>query len=321
MVPLIDTVIGFSAIMLMLSLLVKSLTSLIKNHVDFYSRNLQHEVNRLALGVLGKSRKAAVAQVKSDQDKRFLEGINWERVGDEFLTKGHVEWLLTKLGATGGALQNLEQRLQVHAASIKYAFDARMKNVALAVGLVLCLGLNINGLTIWKTLYGDQQLRTTFATTYAQSALLSAEKTSQNANPANKPAAAKKAPGKDKKPGSSPNPALPGANTTEPAATGSPSPTDQGSETAQKEKLNEDTQTLMSELADFQKNVNFGIGRIWTENSTGKTARSPWKFFANEFFGSLMTAVLISIGAAYWHDLLRTLTSFSLKKRDEETQG
>ena len=93
-----------------------------------------------------------------------------------------MEWVLVKLGASA-ALTNLEGRLAVHVANLQYAFETRIKNLALAVGLALCLGLNINGMTIWKTLYSDQQLRTTFATTYAKSTLASAEATTGNGEP------------------------------------------------------------------------------------------------------------------------------------------
>src|SRR3981189_2738452 len=55
MLSLIETLTGFAAIMLMLSLLVKTVTSVIKNHWDYYSDNLKHEVQRLALETTGKT--------------------------------------------------------------------------------------------------------------------------------------------------------------------------------------------------------------------------------------------------------------------------
>ena len=177
MIPLLDTVIGFATVMLMLSLLVKCLTSLLKNQVDFYTQNLRHEVDRLVKGTLGFCWKQAVARLPAGADKSWLEGINWERLGEEFLTPQHMEWVLGKLGASPASLTGLEGRLAVHVANLQYAFETRMKNLALAVGLALCLGMNINGLTIWQTLYSDQQLRTTFATTFAKSTLASAEAT------------------------------------------------------------------------------------------------------------------------------------------------
>jgi hypothetical protein len=314
MIPLLDTVIGFAAVMLMLSLLVKSLTSLLKNQVDFYSQNLQHEVDRLVKGTLGFGWKQAVADLKATgEDTSWLEDINWERLGQEFLTKGHMEWLLGKLGASAADLVGLEGRLAVHVANLKYAFETRIKNLALAVGLALCLGLNINGLTIWQTLYSDQQLRTTFATTYAKSALASAEtapeKTEKTQEKAAQTANRAKGGGNSSealKADPSPLPPNPNAKTDHDGASKT------RNDAAQREKLDSDTQTIMKNLVAFQKNARFGIGRFWTEDLSSLRSGDLWKFSAFEFLGSLMTAVLISIGAAYWHDLLQTLTS--LKK-------
>ena len=87
MIPLLDTVIGFATVMLMLSLLVKCLTSLLKNQMDFYSKNLQHEVDRLIKGILGVGWKQAVARLPAGADKSWFEEINWERLGEEILTK------------------------------------------------------------------------------------------------------------------------------------------------------------------------------------------------------------------------------------------
>src|SRR5260370_13985156 len=55
MLSLIETLTGFAAIMLMLNLLVKTLTSLIKNHGDYYSDNLKHELQPLALETTDKT--------------------------------------------------------------------------------------------------------------------------------------------------------------------------------------------------------------------------------------------------------------------------
>jgi hypothetical protein len=287
MLPLLDTVIGFVAIMLVLSMLVKSLTSLIKNHVDFYSRNLKHEVDRLALAVLGKTWDQAVKDLETDpktrQEAAWFRGINWERLGDEFLTKDHMEWILKRLGAPAEALDHLEERLQVQVAKLSYAFSTRMKNLAVVIGLALCLGLDINSFAIWRALYADQQLRTTFATTYAQTALQGAGKTGS------------------------------------PEQKGTVASTGSDEERA---KLNTETRDFMNKLASFQKDVAFGAGRIWSwkawEQEKEKAAQEKvafgrlrkLEFAAVEFLGSLMTGVMISIGAAYWHDLLRELTSF-----------
>jgi hypothetical protein len=325
MLTLVDTITGFVAIMLVLSMMVKSLTSLIKNHVDLYSRNLKHEVDRLALAVVGKTWNQAVADLETNpataREAAWFKGLNWERLGDEFLTKEQMEWALTKLGAQPGSLDHLENRLQVHLAKLSYAFGTRMKNLALVIGLALCLGLDINSFAIWQSLYADQQLRTTFATTYAKTALQSAENNSKpktgsadTATPAQNPVKAQT----DET----------GMNQTSTAQQGevaTSSSTPQGgssSSTEEQVKLEKDTRDFMSKLAAFEKDVSFGVGRVWSakawEDERDKLAKGGAKFGrlrklefgGTELAGSLLTGVLISIGAAYWHDLLRTITSF-----------
>lgn len=56
-------------------------------------------------------------------------------------------------------LHYIQARLEVHWANVCYAFETRTKNISLAVGIALCLVLNINALTIWKTLYNDRTIR------------------------------------------------------------------------------------------------------------------------------------------------------------------
>src|SRR5262249_38626838 len=51
-----------------------------------------------------------------------------------------------------------------------------------AVGLALCLTLDVNALTIWKTLYTHAQLRTTFASDVATRALLQSDGSSTSQN-------------------------------------------------------------------------------------------------------------------------------------------
>ena len=211
-------------------------------------------------------------------------------------------------------MANLEGQLAVHVANLQYAFTTRMKNLALAVGLALCLFLNINGLTIWKTLYSDQQLRTTFATTYAKSTLASAEATTGTVNPpANAAPAADPAQGSGNSSAAlqtdpSPSPSAQNANADPESAHPEKS---NGDRAAQREKLDADTQAFMKQLVDFQKDVNFGIGQIWSADPAKLPGGAAWKFFALQFLGSLMTAILISIGAAYWHDLLQVLSSLN----------
>lgn len=171
MFPLIETVIGFSAIMLVLSFLVKSLTSVIKNHFDFYSRNLKHEVYSLLEGTLEIPRKRLQETIENDRAlKTTLPWLlhDWMRLGKEYLTKENITWVLKrldpqKLKVTDEVIKDLEGRLKVHIANIRYMFEKRLKNIALAVGLALCLALNINAVTMWDRLYHDQDVRAKFA--------------------------------------------------------------------------------------------------------------------------------------------------------------
>src|SRR5229473_5853692 len=164
MLSLIETLTGFAAIMLMLSLLVKTLTSVIKNQWDYYSDNLRHEVQRLAFEVTGKAWNTLLQNAPE-----WAKNISWERLGDEFLTPAYMSWFLKQLDQNARVF-DLESRLKIHVANVKYTFEMRMKNLALAVGLALCLLGNINAFTIWKSLYTDQQLRATFSTSYADQA-------------------------------------------------------------------------------------------------------------------------------------------------------
>ena len=117
MFPLIETMIAFSVIMLVLSLLVKTLTSVVKNHVDYYSQNFEAEVERLISGTLKKEIKERETKVP------WLKEIQWGRLREEYLTKDNMEWMLEKLGADENALKNLEARLEVHKANIRFVFE------------------------------------------------------------------------------------------------------------------------------------------------------------------------------------------------------
>src|SRR5690348_2479930 len=163
---LIETITGFAAIMLMLSLLVKTLTSVIKNQWDYYSDNLRHEVQRLALETTGKTWDMLLTSASTPE---WVKNIQWERLGDEFLTPAYMSWFLKQLDQNARVF-DLESRLKIHIANVKYAFEMRMKNLALALGLGLCLLANINAFTIWKALYTDEQLRATFSGAYADKA-------------------------------------------------------------------------------------------------------------------------------------------------------
>jgi hypothetical protein len=278
MFPLIETIIGFSAIMLALSFLVKSLTSVVKNHFDFYSRNLKHEVFSLLEGTIEISRKQLQEKLETDPALRtkfpWLAN-DWKRLGEEYLTKENITWVLRKLDpqkVTDEVIKDLEGRLAVHVANVKYMFEKRLKNVTLAVGLALCLGLNINAFTIWDKLYNDQDVRAKFSSVeYVDSVMKSEKQLTKD---------------------------IKGLT-----------------EGKEKEELTKQRESLAKQIRHFQGQVSFGIGKIWTE--TPKDGEEA-KFLFLEFLGSLLTGILVSIGAPYWHDLLRALTM--LRKGKPETK-
>jgi hypothetical protein len=271
MFSLLETISGFAAIMLMLSLLVKTLTSVIKNQWDYYSDNLKHEVERLVLATTGKTWDSLVTT--NGQAPGWIRTIQWERLGDEFLTPAYMSWFLKQLDQNARVF-DLESRLKVHVANVKYTFEMRMKNLAVAVGLALCLLCNINALTIWRSLYSDEQLRATFSGQYAQKATELA-------------AASAKAE----------KPQQPGASANSSATSSAPT----------KMQLDAQAEDFRTGMRGFLTDVSFGVGKIWrpSMNETGR----PFSFFMYEFFGSLLTGILVSIGAPYWHDLLQALSS------------
>ncbi len=276
MFQLLETMIAFSVIMLMLSFLVKSLTSVVKNYVDYYSRTLKGEVERLIFGYLEKGDWDTWSQ-----QFQVLKNINWRRLSEEYLNSKNMEWILLRLGVKKDELDYLDARLEVHRANLRYAFQTRTKNISLAVGLALCLFLNINSLTIWKSLYNSEQLRGQYTTDQAvEQAQALGEKIGAVA----------------------PAPAQPDAKPLSAAEA--------------KRSLDDFT----SQLKRFQEKVPFGIGQIWRlKQPTSQTSGSPgaldlgtWFY---EFFGSLLTGILVSIGAPYWHDLLRALTAIRSPKK------
>ena len=260
MLSLIETLTGFAAIMLMLSLLVKTLTSVIKNQWDYYSDNLKHEVERLTLETTGKTWEALI---RNPAAPMWVKNIHWERLGDEFLTPAYMSWFLKQLDSNARVF-DLESRLTIHVANVKYTFQMRMKNLALAVGLAVCLLCNINAFTIWRTLYTDQQLRATFSGPYADAATRLAEEQAKTSAP----------------------------NGDQKDAT---------------------IKSFKDSLEGFLTDVKFGVGQIWMTRPTGDSKnanqRTQSQIFVYEFFGSLLTGILVSIGAPYWHDILQALSS------------
>jgi hypothetical protein len=354
MLSLIETITGFAAIMLMLSLLVKTLTSVFKNYLDYYSDNLQHEVKRLVLVTTGKTWDSILNSNETPEHvKNIVMDLHWERLGNEFLNPEYLTWFLQQLDKNA-LVSDLGTRLRIHIANVNYTFQMRMKNLALAAGLGLCLVCDINAFTIWKSLYTDQQLRATFADKYADKATTLAE------------AQAKTAPQAD---------AATPADPTIPADAGKPG--EQPNPKPTKDQLDAQLKDFRQNMQGFLTDVSFGVGRIWREkclmlkeedrracqekmrleahgvrnsdrmaevakiqdpiarererqkaiiawnaeekaNSEAaalkmaqvkKETQSAPEIMIYEFFGSLLTGILVSIGAPYWHDLLQALSS------------
>ena len=273
---LIETIIGFSVIMLLLSFLVKSLTSVVKNHINYYAKNMKSEVEHF----LRETLEGTLDQIETIKGKdksggkEVLAKIPWRRLGEDYLSLENMKELLKKITGRDD-YENLEARLKRHQANLKYAFNVQMKNLSLVCGLGLCLFLNINALTIWKTLYTDTQVRAKFSSQKYVTAVL--DKSSETET------ATEKVEGAGQK-----------AETT-----------------PEKTELDEEREAWKKELKNFQTDVNFGIGEVWEKESQDKS----FKFFLFQFLGSLLTGILVSIGAPYWHDLLRTLNSISVGKR------
>ena len=325
---LIETIVGFSVIMLLLSFLVKSLTSVVKNHINYFAGNLKTEVEHFLRETLKESFDK-IEDIKKTKAPDVLANVPWRRLGEDYLTLDNMKELLKKITGTDD-YENLEARLKRHQSNLKFVFNVRMKNLSLVCGLGLCLFLNINALTIWKTLYTDTQVRAKFtsqkyvaavldksrkiepATEQATEAEQPAGTTPEEATGAEQPAGTtpEKAKGAEQPAGTTPEKAK-GAEQKVGATAKKPEGTEQKAETTtEKTELAKEREAWKKELKNFQTDVNFGIGAVWEKERKDKPIN-----FLFEFLGSLLTGILVSIGAPYWHDILRTLNSMSVSKR------
>jgi hypothetical protein len=70
---------------------------------------------------------------------------------------------------------------------------------------------------------------------------------------------------------------------------------------------------FQTSIRSFLADVSFGVGRIWRANPLGGNSNQaeqvPFQVFIYEFSGSLLTGILVSIGAPYWHDILQALSA------------
>jgi len=280
MFVLLEIVIGFAAIMLMLSLLVKSLTSLIKNHFDYYAPIVELELKRLE-------------SFWASSGKKFTKSINPKTIGSDFFDQKNVLALLSvedgetdkKKDSEASKKKEFPVLIEESRKNIDALFSKRSKNLALVVGLALCLGANINALSIWDRLYRDGDLRSKLN---AQPFLENLEAEYKKRFPeettnggAGQPSgsAAQQNPGAEAGQGAAQPPSVPAPQ--------------------------EELQAFMRDFGLATADIGFGVGALWR----AKTENLNLVMLLYEFFGSLLTGVLISIGAPYWHDALRTLVS------------
>jgi len=76
---------------------------------------------------------------------------------------------------------------------------------------------------------------------------------------------------------------------------------------ADKSQLDAQIKSFQTSMRGFLTDVSFGVGNIW--HPSKEDTRAPFELFMYEFFGSLLTGILVSIGAPYWHDLLMALSA------------
>ncbi len=279
MFPLIETAMGFAAIMLVLSFLVKSLTSLISDTFDFYCDNFQYEASRLIRNITGRTWQSWTTDPAVVAAHPWVADVKWERLGDEFFSEDNITWVARQL-VPGAILNDVKGLIKVHQGKVKFAFQQRLKNLSIAVGLGLCLLFDVNGLTIWQVLYQNDQLRTTFASDYATQALTLG-------SPA--PAGGAKSTQADTAP------------TVESRL---PSSTDVEKT---EQNLSDARSAFSAKLRDFVRDVNFGVGKAWRSDAGERP--SGVRGWLIEFVGAFLTGILVSVGAPYWHDLLEGLSS------------
>lgn len=271
MIPLLEATIGFVSIMLVLSFLVKSLCSLVKNYVDYYTVNFERETKKFLMETTG----SLWAELECAHPP--LRAIAWDHVGEEFLEPKHVQYVLQQITGVEQPIEQLQARLAVSKARIRYAFEMRMKNLAVALGLGLCLFLNVNALTIWRTLYSDGQVRALFADDYSKKALAMVS----------------------------------GVTSATVESTG-----EGAVASVTTAELVSQARTVRANVELFLSDVHFGVGRVWDE-ATWANKETRWWTLCYEIVGSLLTGILVSIGAPYWHDLLRALVSLRRPKQGD----
>jgi hypothetical protein len=309
MFPLIETAIGFVAVMLMLTLLVKSVTELIKAHFDFYCDNLAYEADQFFRAALGRSLASLQRDPRVRQKLPWLSAENLSRIGDEFFNEENARAALGALESVTGTqvdpviAAHLKGVLAAHVSRVTYTFNQRMKNLAFAVGVGLCLLLDVNAITIWRTLYTHDQLRTTFSSPEMTSRLLGTDAAGRRTAASTAPNAAASGTANTTPGAGTTTATTPGSATANPTPPAAAAATDASPVADEEAQLAEARRNFRDEVTRFTSEVNFGVARVWRGEPPLLT---PWAWMM-EFLGALVTGLLVSVGAPYWHDILENL--------------
>lgn len=267
MLALIDTVIGFAALMLVLSMLIKAATSMIKNLGSYAEEALKHE-----MGLLLESPK--VTEILGSKLDLNLTQVNFGGLGKRYLTLENLEGLAGKdlAGKVKDKAAEMKSVVDAHRRKLDLLLEKRNKNLSLVVGVIICLALNINAFAVWQGLYSNQQLRMRFSSPEYVDQVLT-----KSADLKKEIAKLDKAESQDDK---------------------------------EKRAAYIKTRGIIEKQLDtVAADVDFGLGAVWRGEA------ESWRGLLFQFFGSLLTGILASIGAPYLHDMLRTISA--LRRRSE----
>lgn len=266
MFTLLETAIAFLAILITLSLLVKSLTSVVKSYMDYYSRHMEEELVNFLLSL------SFVKDYKNVLENYFGDRLKGGKLDNLPVRESLPEELLDEdtvmalLGLDPEAVENdvktkvkeARAKLKIFKANVRFRFANKMKQWSMLLGLGLCLIANINAFTIWQTLYSDANLRARYASQdYVDDIMQQLDKVEKTL-----------------------------ADETVP----------------NRATLEKRQQNLESMVLETSRDLSFGMGRIYKNKDL-----TAW-IVLYELLGALLTGLLISIGAPYLHDLLRSLT-------------
>ena len=272
---LFQTVSIFLGLIVLLSILVQALTWMIQSNSYYYADCLETEVEHFLRETLD-TPFDNIEDIKGVNGKKVLENIPWNQLGEEFFSVENMKELVEKI-AGHSDFKYFEARVKRHQVHLKTSFNDRMSSLTLVCGVGLCLFLNINALTIWKTVYADSQTREKIASADYIAAVLKKNEELEYLDEKKSRTAGEKAEGTEQREGTRAN----------------------------KEELAKDREAWKKELVSIQTHANFGIGAVW-ENGYKDL---PNIFFFFEFLGSLLTGILISIGGPFFQSILTNVTN------------